>query len=105
MTQPTTEQISEDIEKVESLITTAQRLLGEGRMVDLGAMEDRVRELTEMFRDADAEVAKPLRPNIEKLIDSLATLESELEVRRRELKNGLEQMKREKAGSAYKKEE
>ena len=58
MSKPTAGQIDEDMEKVESLIATAQRLLGEGRMVDLGALEDRVRELTETFRNADDDIAR-----------------------------------------------
>jgi len=63
--------ILEEVDKVESVISTAQRLLTDGKMVDLSALEGKVKTLCERIADADLkdsnEVGNVLRAVLEKL--------------------------------------
>lgn len=63
--------ILEEVDKVESVITTARRLLADGKMVDLTALEGKVGTLCERIVDADLsdsdDVGVALRAVLEKL--------------------------------------
>lgn len=102
MTGPGASEISQQLEKVESIISTASRLVDEGKMVDLAALQDRVAELTEMIKLANPETASPFRPSLQKLIDSLDNLEAGMEALHREVTKAEALMEQKKARSAYK---
>ncbi|MCK4939251.1 MAG: hypothetical protein KAR80_03085 [Rhodospirillaceae bacterium] len=105
MNNPTAAQISQQLEKVESLITTSKRLLEEGKMVDLSALEERIRELTDNLKKCDPETAKPFLEAVHKLIDSLEGIEQNLEDHQQELLKGKEELERKKARNAYQNDE
>ena len=89
------------MEKVESLINTSRRLLEEGKMVDLNAMEERIRELTDNLKKCDPETAKPFLEAVGNLIDSLTGIEKNLKDHQLELLKGKAELDRKKARNAY----
>jgi len=63
--------ILEEVDKVESVISTARRLLTDGKMVDLTALEGKVETLCERIVNAELndsdDVGRALRAVLEKL--------------------------------------
>ncbi len=101
MSNPTAAEISQQMEQVESLITTSRRLLEEGKMVDLSAMEERIRELTDNLKKCDPETARPFIEAVSNLIDSLTGIEESLKDHQQELLKGEAELDRKKARNAY----
>ena len=101
MSNPTAAEISQQMEKVESLMSTSRRLLKEGKMVDLSALEERIRELTDNLKKCDPETAKPFIPAVHKLIDSLEGIEQNLKEHQQGLLESEADMDRKKARNAY----
>lgn len=101
MSKPTAADIQSQLEKADSLINAAARLLVDGQMVDLSALEERVRELSQSLTRADGETSKPFIKPVGKLIDSLDQLEKDLAAYQQNLQNGQERMNRQKAQNAY----
>jgi hypothetical protein len=66
--------IREEMDKVSSLIGTAARLLDQGAMVDLAALEPKVRQICEAVACLDQDEGRPLRPGLEALIADLDRL-------------------------------
>lgn len=71
----------EELTKVISLAMTARRLLAGGKLVDLSAIEERVRFVCQAVAEMPREDAEALLEDMEMLIHRLDQLESELEER------------------------
>lgn len=70
----TGEQIRLELEKAASLVTTAHRLLATGTMVDLSALEGKVRIICEALAGMDRADGQTFRPGMESLIADLDRL-------------------------------
>ncbi len=66
--------VNADLEKVESLIDTAHRLLGEDTMVDLSALEGKVSALCEALREVPPEAARSLEERLAAVLANLDKL-------------------------------
>jgi hypothetical protein len=70
--------IGDELQKVGSLITTARRLLATGTMVDLSALEGKVRAICEGITGIPRETALPHLSTMETLIADLDRLSDAL---------------------------
>lgn len=70
-----------DLDQVASFVAAARRLLGEGRRVDLSALEGMVRDLCSGIADAPIAEARPLVPELNALLAALELLEADLAAR------------------------
>ncbi len=70
----TATQLREELDKAASLVLTARRLLGTGTMVDLSALEGKVRFICEQLAGMDRDCGRPLLPVMEALIGDLDSL-------------------------------
>ena len=73
--------VKAELEKVESLIGTAVRLLGEGRVVELSALEARTRQVCDAALALPADDRKALVPMMETLLTGLDMLTANLNER------------------------
>lgn len=71
----------EELVKVSSLALTARRLLAGGKLVDLSALEERVRALCATVQAMPREEGRSLLDDMRSLINKLDQLNGELEVR------------------------
>ncbi|HLN24560.1 MAG TPA: hypothetical protein VK558_11300 [Patescibacteria group bacterium] len=72
-------QAREELSKVASLVLTARRLLASGTLVDLSAIEDRVRVVVDTVEAMPAEDGRELLDDMTTLIDKLDRLSQELQ--------------------------
>lgn len=70
--------IPDELQKVASLVTTARRLLATGTMVDLSALEGKVRAICEALAMMEREEAQIHLPTIEILVTDLDRLSEAL---------------------------
>jgi hypothetical protein len=66
--------LKDELLKIESLIATAVRLLDEGRVVDLAALEERTRRACDAALALPRAETKPLVPAMEALLAALDAL-------------------------------
>lgn len=66
--------VREELDKASSMVVTARRLLATGTMVDLSALEGKVRAICEEVSAMPREVGQPLLPVMESLIGDLDRL-------------------------------
>ena len=71
----------EELAKVSSLVLTARRLVASGALVDLSALEDRVRLICEAVQQMPAEEGRGMLDDLRALISRLDTLAADLEQR------------------------
>lgn len=70
--------VRQELEKAASLVGTARRLLATGTMVDLAALEGKVKGICRGVIDMDLEDGKVLRPDMEALIAELDLLAADM---------------------------
>jgi hypothetical protein len=70
--------LNADLLKIESLIATAVRLVDEGRVVDLAALQDRTKHVCDAAVQLSAEEARPLIPAMESVLTQLDALTENL---------------------------
>jgi hypothetical protein len=75
---PDPERLRAELEKATSLVGTARRLLATGTMVDLAALESRVRQICDGIAGLERETGQTLRPGVEALIADIDRLDSAL---------------------------
>lgn len=75
------EAITQDMHKVASLVATARRLVGTGAVVDLSALDEKVRHLCQQVEALEREQGRDLVPALEALIAQLDELAQDLEQR------------------------
>jgi hypothetical protein len=75
--------VREEMEKIYSVVATARRLIGEGRLIDLSAMPTRVQTICATVAALPIEQGKLLAPLLERLIAHLDELAAELTARHR----------------------
>lgn len=68
----------DEIDKIESLIAGAGRLLAEHKQVDLTLLEERVQVLCTTLTEAPADVARPLAGRLAEIMAMLDALEGAL---------------------------
>lgn len=73
--------VKAELEKVDSLVATAIRLLSEGRVVDLSALEGRCRAACDAALALDPADRKTLVPAMEALLTALDALTTDLNQR------------------------
>ncbi|MCR6632650.1 MAG: hypothetical protein NVV74_22875 [Magnetospirillum sp.] len=73
--------VREELDKAASLVLTAQRLLTTGTMVDLSALEGKVRRICERLAAMEREDGRPLVPVMESLIGDLDRLAEAIQQR------------------------
>lgn len=81
MTDPaalTPEDIRAELHKIESLIQVANRLIGEGRIIDLSALESRTHTACDAAVALEAQESRRLLPDLERVISNLDTLTENL---------------------------
>ena len=93
--------LAQETEKVATLITAAGKHLAEGKMVDLSALENKVRVLCRAITEAPAEEARKLKGAIEAILNDLDGLEADLTDHLRNLRREMEGTLRKKAIGAY----
>jgi uncharacterized membrane-anchored protein len=71
----------EDLAKLSSLVLTARRLVASGALVDLSAIEDRVRQVCEAVQQMPIEEGRALLDELCALISRLEQLAADLEDR------------------------
>ena len=67
-------QVRQELEKAASLVGTARRLLATGTMVDLAALEGKVRTICRGVVGLERDDGQSLRPDMEALISDLDLL-------------------------------
>ncbi|SEH34394.1 hypothetical protein [Magnetospirillum fulvum] len=72
---PESARLSAELEKARSLVGAARRLLGTGTMVDLAALEGRVRLICDGVAGLTPEDGRQFRPGIEALIAEIDRLD------------------------------
>jgi hypothetical protein len=70
--------VRQELEKAASLVGTARRLLATGTMVDLAALEGKVKVICRGVIDLGLETGKTLRPDMEALIADLDLLAADI---------------------------
>lgn len=93
--------IREELEKAASLISGARRLMTEGRTVELGALEERMRAVSHAVRAAPDAVAQNYKEHLNALMEALDALEADLESQHQSLETGLQSIRRREAQGAY----
>lgn len=93
--------IREELEKAASLISGARRLMTEGRTVELGALEERMRAVSQAVRAAPDDVAQGYKEHLNALMEALDALEADLENQHQALETGLQSIRRREAQGAY----
>lgn len=93
--------IRQELEKAANLISGARRLMSEGRQVDLGAMEERVRAVNQAVNAAPPEVADGYKDHLLALLEALDVLEQDLQTHHKALKDGLSTIRHREAEIAY----
>lgn len=68
--------VREELDKAASLVVTARRLLATGTMVDLSALEGKVRAICDSVAGLGREQGRPLMPAMESLMGELNRLEA-----------------------------
>ena len=76
------EQVRQELEKAASLVTTARRLLATGTMVDLSALEGKIRFACTAVSGMEPDEGRPLMPAMEALIRDLDRLGDAIRERR-----------------------
>lgn len=73
-----TPDVMDELDKVASVVATARRVLAEGRMVDLSALEGRVAALCEGLRDVAPENREAAAQAVGRLLADLDGLEADI---------------------------
>ncbi len=100
---PTTPEPDFDVAalKVTSLIASARRLLGEQRMVDLTALEGKVRTLCDAARQLPASEDGRMKATVKAIMDDLGRLQEDLDEQYRAVAEHIERTTRGPALEAY----
>ena len=78
MQQPSLSETHSELHKVESLIATASRLVSEGRLIDLSALQTRTQTACDAVVSLSAKESRSLLPDLEKVISDLDLLTAKL---------------------------
>ena len=78
-------EILPEADKVTSLVTTARRLLAEQTMVDLSALDGKVRALCDAIRDVPPEDIGAAKTAMTEILEELDRLEAELTAQNEEV--------------------
>lgn len=70
--------VLEEVDKVESVITTARNLLADGKLVDMTALEGKVSNLCEMIVSADLIDSEDVGSSLRAVLKKLEQLGDEL---------------------------
>lgn len=73
--------IGEEIQKLTSFISTARRLFHKGELVELAALESKIRNLCEKVVELPREEAREFLPGLENILADLDSLERDLNQR------------------------
>ncbi|MEG3618378.1 hypothetical protein V5T82_07940 [Magnetovibrio sp. PR-2] len=101
MSEAAEELIREELEKAASLITGARQLMAEGRHVELSAMEERIRAVTEAITTAPEAIASNYKDHLVALSAALDALETDLETHQKAREDGLNAIRHREAKDAY----
>ena len=96
--------IYDEIEKVDSVITTAQRLLADGKIVDLSALEGRAESLCDQIIDADVDSTDDISQALRDVLGKLERLGEELVAQHEAAGGDISDMPVKKAIDAYEKD-
>jgi len=94
-------ELANEAEKVAALVSTARHHLTEGKMIDLTALEGKVRAFCEAIAEAPENEARGLKDTVEGILGDLDALEAELSNQLQGLKDQMEGTYRQKAVNAY----
>jgi hypothetical protein len=95
------ESINSDLLKIESLISTANRLVDEGRIVDLAALQERTKQVCDAAVQLAPQDAKPLIPAMESVLAQLDSLTENLTKRYGDLPSFSSRVGSDTAASVY----
>ena len=95
------ESINADLLKIESLISTANRLVDEGRIVDLAALQERTNQVCDAAVQLAPQDAKPLIPAMELVLTQLDSLTENLTKRYGDLPSFSSRVGSDTAASVY----
>lgn len=90
-----------ELDKIESLVSTAARLINDGRMIDLGALLRRTQDACDAAVALGPQDGKSLLPDLELIIAKLDSLTDQLNDRFGALPNLQDEAAPKAAASAY----
>lgn len=93
--------VRSELDKIESLVSTAARLIGDGRVIDLGALVRRTNETCDAAVKLPPKDGKSLLPDLELVITQLDALSEQLNKRFGKLPNLQNEAPPSAAASAY----
>ena len=93
--------IRSELTRIESLIVAAGRLIGEGRLIDLSALEGRTHAACDAAVALEDETSRDLLPDLERIISNLDTLAEQLANRFGDIPNLQNETAPSAAASAY----
>ena len=93
--------VNVEVEKVASLVSTARRLLDDGKMVDLAGLQRNVDVLCQAVRQAPLKNAKALKDSVAAILADLDQLAEALTAQYEALSRRLEGTVRREAMNAY----
>lgn len=94
-------EITVELDKVDSLVLAAQRLVKDGRVIDLSALQQRTAVLCEAAVALPAKDGKTLLPRMTKLIENLDALTETLTDKFGHLPKQIQDARPQTAASAY----
>ncbi len=98
---PRDPEVGAEVDKVTSLIAGARQLIGEGKSVELSALETRVAALCENIARMEAKDARRLKEPLAAILDDLDGLEADLRNQHEAATQVSEHRMRHRAASAY----
>ncbi|MEQ8735042.1 MAG: hypothetical protein RIC29_08965 [Rhodospirillaceae bacterium] len=105
MQQPSLSETHSELHKVGSLIATASRLVSEGRLIDLSALQTRTQTACDAVVSLSAKESRTLLPDLEKVISDLDLLTAKLKEQFGDLPNLQNETTPRIAASAYSRNE
>jgi len=98
---PSDPEVGAEVDKVTSLIAGARQLIGEGKSIDLSALETRVTKLCEAITGMQDEDARRLKDPLATILSGLDGLEADLKSQHATATQVSEDGMRHRATSAY----
>ena len=105
MQSPSLSETRSELHKIESLIATASRLVSEGRLIDLSALQTRTQTACNAVVSLAAKESRSLLPDLEKVIADLDILTAKLKEEYGDLPNLQNETAPRTAASAYSRNE
>ena len=95
------ETVKTELQKIDSVLVTARRLLAEGKSVDLSSIEDKVRTICALAEAVDESERPVFLEILERLMQELDAISEEIENKHRDILGTMEGRTASGAAQAY----